>query len=76
MKFLKATSGKYYLLNNYWPTSAITKGFPGGSSSKNLLAMTESRVQSLGWEDLLEKGMATQFDKYFCLANSMNRGAW
>ena len=27
---------------------------------KNLPAMQEIRVQSLGWEDLLEKGMATQ----------------
>ena len=26
---------------------------------KNPLAMWETRVQSLGWEDLLEKGMAT-----------------
>ena len=26
---------------------------------KNLLAMQKTRVQSLGWEDLLEKGMAT-----------------
>ena len=26
---------------------------------KNLPAMLETRVQSLGWEDLLEKGMAT-----------------
>ena len=26
---------------------------------KNLLAMGESRVQSLGWEDPLEKEMAT-----------------
>ena len=26
---------------------------------KNLLAMQESRVRSLGWEDPLEKGMAT-----------------
>ena len=26
---------------------------------KNLLAMQETRVQSLGWDDLLEKGMAT-----------------
>ena len=26
---------------------------------KNLPAMQETRVQSLGWEDLLEKGMAT-----------------
>ena len=26
---------------------------------KNLPAMQETRVQSLGWEDTLEKGMAT-----------------
>ena len=26
---------------------------------KNLPAMQETRVRSLGWEDLLEKGMAT-----------------
>ena len=27
---------------------------------KNLPAMPETRVRSLGWEDALEKGMATQ----------------
>ena len=37
-------------------------GFPGGSAVKNLLAvqeMQEAQVQSLGWEDSLEKEMAT-----------------
>ena len=29
---------------------------------KNLPAMQETRVQSLGWEDPLEKGMATHFN--------------
>ena len=33
--------------------------FPGGSEVKRLPAMQEIRVQSLGWEDLLEKEMAT-----------------
>ena len=28
---------------------------------KNLPTMQETRVQSLGWEDPLEKGMATHF---------------
>ena len=28
---------------------------------KNLPAMQETQVQSLGWKDLLEKGMATHF---------------
>ena len=37
-------------------------GFPGGSAVKNPPAMQESqeaRVQSLGWEDPLEEGIAT-----------------
>ena len=34
-------------------------GFPGGSVVKNLPAMQETQVQSLGWEDPLEKEMAT-----------------
>ena len=34
-------------------------GFPRGSVVKNLPAMQETQVQSLGWEDPLEKGMAT-----------------
>ena len=34
-------------------------GFPGGSDSKkNLLAMRETWVRPLGWEDPLEEGMA------------------
>ena len=35
------------------------QGFPGGSAVKNLPAMQELQVLSLGWEDPLEKGMAT-----------------
>ena len=34
-------------------------GFPGGSVVKNLPAVQETWVQSLGWEDPLEKEMAT-----------------
>ena len=34
-------------------------GFPGGSVVKNLPAKQETKVQSLGQEDLLEKEMAT-----------------
>ena len=41
---------------------------------KNLPAMQETWVQSLGWEDPLEKGTATL--QYSCLANPMDRGAW
>ena len=42
---------------------------------KNLPAMQETQVQSLGQEDPLEKGMAAH-SSYFCLENPMDRGAW
>ena len=34
-------------------------GFPGGSLVKNPPAKQETQIRSLGWEDLLEKEMAT-----------------
>ena len=42
---------------------------------KNLLAMQETRVQSLGWEDSSgeENGNPLQ---HSCLENPMERGAW
>ena len=42
---------------------------------KNLPAMQETQVQSLGQEDPLEKGLVTH-SSYSYLENSMNRGAW
>ena len=42
------------------PAHTLVRGIPGGSDSKkNLPAMQETQVPSLGWEDPLEKGMAT-----------------
>ena len=50
---------------------------------KNLTAMQETWVWSLGWEDSLEKEMGTQFPEYWewelqysCLENPMDRGHW
>ena len=40
----------------------LTTAFPGGSDGKESTAMLETWVQSLGWEDLLEKGMAIHFN--------------
>ena len=37
----------------------LCQGFPGGSMLKNPPAMQETQVLSLGWEEPLEKGMAT-----------------
>ena len=39
---------------------------------KNLSARQETWVQSLGWEDPLEEGMAT----YSRILVSLDRGAW
>ena len=50
-------------------------GFPGGSVVKNLPAMQETWVQSLGQEDPLEKGMATH-SSILVWRIPMDRGAW
>ena len=42
---------------------------------KNLPAMQDTGVQSLGWEDSLEKELAT-YSSPSCLENSTDRGAW
>ena len=42
---------------------------------KNLPAMREMKVQSLGWEDPLEKEMGYSL-QYSCLENPMDRGAY
>ena len=40
-------------------SSIFFMGFPGGLMVKNPPAMQEAQVLSLGWEDPLEKEMAT-----------------
>ena len=42
---------------------------------KNLPAMQETWVQSLGWEDSLGGGNGNPF-QYSCLENSTDRGDW
>ena len=44
-------------------------------TAKNLLAMQEMWVQSLGWEDPLEKGKATN-SSILAWRIPMDRGAW
>ena len=50
-------------------------GFPGGSVVKNLSAVQESWVRSLGWEDPLEEGMATH-SSVLDWRMLMDKGAW
>ena len=42
---------------------------------RNLPATQETQIQSLGWEDPLEKGMATH-SSILAWRISMDRGAW
>ena len=44
-------------------------------TAKNLPAMQETQIQSLGQEDPLEKEMGNPL-QYSCLRNSMDWGAW
>ena len=53
----------------------IYLGFLGSSAVKDLPAMQETWVHSLGWEESLEKEKATSL-QYSFLVNPMDRGAW
>jgi len=50
-------------------------GFPGGAVVKNLPAIQKTRVQSLGWKDLLEEGMATP-SSILAWRIPMDTGTW
>ena len=54
-----STGLKQFNLSKNNNTELNSKGFPGGSAVKNLPAMQETQVQFLGWEDPLEKELAT-----------------
>ena len=54
---------------------ALEQRFPNGSDVKNLPAMQEVWVRFLGWEDSLEKGMAT-YSSILGWGIPMDRGAW
>ena len=48
------------LLVEIFNKQQLSSATPGGSRVKNLPVMQETQVPSLGWEDPLEKGMATR----------------
>jgi len=50
-------------------------GFPGDSTAKNPPAMWETWVQSLGWEDPMEEGMAIH-SSILVWRIPMDRGTW
>ena len=51
------------------------KGFPGGLAVKNLLAIQETQVQSLGSGRSPRKGSGNSL-QYSCLENPMDREPW
>jgi len=48
-----------FIMNVSLVSDSVWQGFPSGSAVKNLPAMQETWVQSLGWEDPLEEEIAT-----------------
>ena len=72
----KRTRNKW-LVNPYkiWHGVSFIWGFPGSSDGKESACNGETQVQFLGWEDPLEKEMATH-SSILTWQNSMDRGAW
>ena len=58
-KFFKHTAFKGQRFFKRQKTNKVSKSFPDGSNGKESACNAETWVQSLGWEDTLEKGMAT-----------------
>ena len=54
---------------------ALLLGFPAGSEVKNLPAVRETQVRSLGRGDPFGERNGTPL-QYSCLENSTDRGAW
>ena len=52
-----------FFLRLFWlfGVFCVPMGFPGGSDDKKSACNTGDPSSSLGWEDLLEKGMATHY---------------
>ena len=63
------------LLSVCIPWSVYTYMYHRSQMVKNPPAMQETGVQSLCWEDPLEKENGNPL-QYSCLENSMDRGAW
>ena len=66
-----------FLLPNlyFWADSYLLRASLVAQMVKKLPAMWETWVQSLGWEDRLEEGMATH-SRILAWRIPMDRGAW
>ena len=60
----------------FWQLTVVFQYFPGCSDGSRIcLAMQATQVRSLGWEDPLEKEMAT-YSSILAWRIPMDRGAW
>ena len=67
-----------YTIKNVWRLLCISMGLPGGASGKEPACQRrrhKTQVQSLGWEDPLEKGMATH-SSILAWRIPRDEGAW
>ena len=64
-----------FSLSFFWTYIHLCRASLVAQTVKNLPAMWEAWVQSLGWEDPLEEGMATH-SSILAWRISMDRGAW
>ena len=69
---LNRLSTLIFLLTRLKVTYALFLGFPGGSVVKNLPAMQEIQIQSLGWEDPLGEEMAASSSILAWESNAQN----
>ena len=79
---MKATFAKFspvfgiISLLNFSHSVGFIGAFLGGSDGKDPPAMRETWIQSLDWEDPLEKGMASTHSSILAWRTLMHRGAW
>ena len=72
---LERKNGKWARSQSIWGTVLAEMGFPVAQMVKNLPAVQETWVQSLGWEDPLEEGMTTH-SSILAWRIAMDREAW
>lgn len=65
-----------YFINSYDYVIVVLRASLVAEMVNNLLAIQENRVQSLGWDDSLEKEMAIQTSKWLPLALRLPLGCW
>ena len=75
MSLAQAPHPSFFPLSSNKSKQRILRGCLVAQSVKNLPAMQETRLRSLGWEDSPGEGNGNLL-QYSCLENPMGRGTW